>query len=100
MSLVRQFTFASFLTLLIGMVSTAAWVSNRIENGVVSNSALSAALFMDSFIAPLLQGIDKSNQLSEASQQVLGQLIDHAPLGEQVLSYKIWGNVRGKFRKR
>ena len=91
MSLVRQFALASFLTLLIGMVSTAAWVSNRIETGVVSNSALSAALFMDSFIAPLLQDMNKSNQLSEASQLALGQLIGQAPLGEQVLSYKIWG---------
>ncbi len=91
MSLVKQFAIASFFTLLIGMVSTASWVSSRIENGVVSNSALSAALFMDSFIAPLLQGIDSSNQLSEASQRALGQLIDNAPLGEQVLSYKIWG---------
>ncbi|MFK7994424.1 MAG: sensor histidine kinase [Granulosicoccus sp.] len=91
MSLVRRFTFASFLILLIGMVSTAAWVSNRIEKGVVSNSALSAALFMDSFIAPLLQGIDKSQKISDNSREVLSQLIDHSPLGEQVLSYKIWG---------
>lgn len=91
LSLVRQFAFASFLILLIGMVSTAAWVSNRIEKGVVSNSALSAALFMDSFIAPLLQGIDKSQQISDTSREVLSQLIDHSPLGEQVLSYKIWG---------
>ena len=91
MSLVRQFAITSFLTLLIGMVSTAAWVSNRIESGVVSNSALSAALFMDSFMAPLLQGLDRNKYLSDASQQALGQLIDHAPLGEQVLSYKIWG---------
>ena len=90
MSLVRQFAIASFLTLLIGMASTAKWVSNRIESGVVSNSALSAALFMDSFIAPLLQGLDQSRQLSDESRQALGELIDHAPLGEQVMSYKIW----------
>ena len=91
MSLARQFAFASFLTVLIGMVSTAAWVSNRIEKGVVSNSALSAALFMDSFIAPLLQGMDENKPLSDASRTVLSQLVDHTPLGEQVLSYKIWG---------
>lgn len=91
MSLARQFAFASFLTLLIGMVSTAVWVSDRIEKGVVNNSALSAALFMDSFIAPLLQGMDESHPLSDASRTVLSQLIDNTPLGEQVLSYKIWG---------
>ena len=91
MSLVRQFALASFLTLTIGMTTTAVWVSDRIENGVVSNSALSAALFMDSFITPLLQGLDSSNELSKASQLALSQLIDQTPLGEQVLSYKIWG---------
>lgn len=90
MSLVRQFAIASFLTVFIGMASTAMWVSSRIESGVVSNSALSAALFMDSFIAPLLQGLDQSQQLSDESRQALGELIDHAPLGEQVMSYKIW----------
>ncbi len=90
MSLVRQFAIASFLTLLVGMTSTAMWVSNRIESGVVSNSALSAALFMDSFIAPLLQDLDQSRQLSDGSRQALEKLIDHAPLGEQVMSYKIW----------
>jgi len=91
LSLARQFAIASFLILLIGMACMAAWVSNRIESGVVSNSALSAALFMDSFIAPLLQELSSQNDLSVEKQRELNRLIRQTPLGEQVVSFKIWG---------
>ena len=91
LSLARQFALASFIILSTGMVSMAAWVSSRIENGVVSNSALSAALFMDSFIAPLLQELNSGNTLSLEHQRELSQLIEQTPLGEQVEAFKIWG---------
>jgi signal transduction histidine kinase len=90
-SLVQQFALASFVILLIGMVSMGAWVTSRIESAVVRNSALSAALFMDSFVAPLLNELDEGNQLSKEHQLMLSQLIEQTPLGEQVVSFKIWG---------
>lgn len=91
LSLAKQFAFASFVILASGMLSMAAWVSSRIETGVVSNSALSAALFMDSFIAPLLAPLNTDNTLSADSQRELNELIEQTPLGEQVEAIKIWG---------
>ncbi|MFK7856659.1 MAG: sensor histidine kinase [Granulosicoccus sp.] len=57
----------------------------------MSNSALSTALFMDSFIAPLIQEMGNEGQISDENEQQLSNLIDDTPLGEQVLSFKIWG---------
>ncbi|MFK7891273.1 MAG: hypothetical protein AB8B63_10700, partial [Granulosicoccus sp.] len=91
LSLARQFALASFIILSIGMVSMAAWVSSRIESGVVSNSALSAALFMDSFIAPLLYQLNTERTLSADNQRELDLLVQNTSLGEQVESFKIWG---------
>ena len=91
LSLVKQFAVACFVILAIGMLSMAAWVSSRIETAVVSNSALSAALLMDSFIAPLLAPLDADNTLSADSQRELSELFEETPLGEQVEAYKIWG---------
>lgn len=90
LSLARQFAIASFATLTIGMLAVGSWVTHKIEQEVVHNAGVSAALFSDSFIAPLLQELSHQDQLSEHAMAELGRLIDHTSLGERVLSFKIW----------
>jgi len=90
LSLARQFALASFVILLIGMASVSAWVSHKIEIAVVHNSSVSAALYMDSFIVPLVQELEFSNELSDQTRQKLDLLISSTPLGKRVLSFKIW----------
>lgn len=90
LSLARQFVLASFIILLIGMASVSAWVSHKIEMAVVHNSSVSTALYMDSFVAPLIQELDQARELSDETRLALDDLIANTPLGERVLSFKIW----------
>lgn len=90
LSLARQFALASFVILLIGMASVSVWVSHKIEGAVVHSSSVSAALYKDSFIIPLVQELEFSNELSEQTRQELDKLISSTPLGKRVLSFKIW----------
>ncbi len=90
LSLARQFAAASFTILLLGMASVSAWVSHKIENAVVHSSSVSAALYMDSFIVPLIQELEYTNELSDQTTQTLDKLLSSTPLGKRVLSFKIW----------
>lgn len=90
LSLARQFVLASFVILLLGMASVSAWVSHKIEMAVVHNASVSTALYMDSFVAPLIQQLDSSRNLTDQTHQLLDNLLEKTPLGERVLSFKIW----------
>jgi len=90
LSLFQQFAFASFGILLIGMAGVSAWVNQKIEVAVVNSSSAAAALYMDSFIVPLVQELDYSHELSDETRQELDKLISDTPLGASVRSFKIW----------
>lgn len=90
LSLARQFALASFVVLLIGMASVSAWVSHKIEEAVIHNSSVAAALYVDSLVAPLLQELEYTNELSDQNKQELDKLLSRTPVGERVLSFKIW----------
>lgn len=66
------------------------WVSNRIEQGVVQNSANSAALYLESFISPMSEELADPNGLSEPARAALREVFFGTALGERVVSYKIW----------
>jgi hypothetical protein len=72
-------------TLLVGL-----WVSNRIEEAVVRNTANATALYMESFLSPLSQDIDKAAVLSPGAKRALDEVFTNTPLGKRVVSYKIW----------
>lgn len=90
LSLAKQFALASFVVLLIGMASVSIWVSHKIEGAVVHSSSVSAALYMDSFIVPLVQELEYTSELSDQTRQELDKLVSSTPLGQRVLSFKIW----------
>ncbi len=77
------------------MLVVGFWVASRIEQAVVQNSAVSAALFMESFISPLSQDLAEADALSEPAKRALDEIFQGTVLGERVVSYKIWkpGNL-------
>lgn len=89
-SLAWRFATAGGLVMLIAAIVVAVWVSGRIEAVVVRNTANSTALFMESFIAPLMQDLTKANELSRDSRLEIGRLIKETALGERVVSFKLW----------
>ena len=90
LTLPGQFLVAGAIVMIVAMVLVGNWVSRRIEESVVQNSAASAALFMESFISPLSQELAETDTLSPPARQALAEMFDGTALGERVVSYKIW----------
>ncbi|TYO88862.1 sensor histidine kinase [Oceanicella actignis] len=92
----RRRTLAAQFALVGGVVMAAAtlvagfWVSERIEHGVLRNSANATAHYMESVISPLSQELARSDRLSEDSRRALRRIFEETPLGARVVSYKIW----------
>lgn len=74
----------------MGMLTIGAWVSNEIEDSVTRNSAISAALYMESFIAPLSQELARDELLSSESRAQLLDLLREPSVAERIVSVKIW----------
>ncbi len=91
LNLARQFLLVSFFILLAGMLIIGAWVGEQIEIGVVNRTAAVTALYVDSFIAPHLQDLARSDQLDAGHLASLGSLLDGTPLGQRIVAFKVWG---------
>jgi signal transduction histidine kinase len=90
LTLPGQFLVAGAIVMIGAMIFVGNWVSQRIEDAVVFNSASSAALFMESFISPLSQELADNDTLSPPARQALAEIFNGTALGERVVSYKIW----------
>jgi signal transduction histidine kinase len=91
LSLARQFLLMSFLILCMGMIIIGVWVGRQIEIGVANRTAAVTALYVDSFIAPHLQGLAHTDQLNSEHLDALGSLIGGTPLGQRIVAFKVWG---------
>ncbi len=89
-SLAQQFATAAAAVLLFGMAILGFWVSERIKQGVMHNSAASGALFMDSHIAPLVQELATGGEISQSYRAELDRTLTHAAISNRVSAIKIW----------
>ncbi len=89
-SLATQFAVAGGVVMLIAMLIVGRWVATRIEAGVVRNTANATAQYMESFISPLSQDLAKSDSLSPVARRALAEIFADTPLGERVVSFKLW----------
>lgn len=89
-TLTRQFLFAGSFVLLGGMFMIGFWVTERIEQGVTRNTATSAALYMASFVAPLVQELAHTDRVTAKTQAKLDAILKDTDLGRKVVSFKIW----------
>ncbi|MEQ1697155.1 MAG: sensor histidine kinase [Hyphomicrobiaceae bacterium] len=91
LSLAHQFVACASLVLLPAMLVIGLWVSQRIEDSVTQRAGASAALYMESFVEPLMQELATRESLSPENSAALGRLLKETPLGHRVLTFKIWG---------
>ncbi|MGB5557567.1 MAG: ATP-binding protein [Paracoccaceae bacterium] len=89
-SLATRFALTGGIVMLIAMLVAGRWVSARIEEGVVRNTANATAQYMESFISPLSQDLADANTLSPGARRALEEIFIDTPLGERVVSFKIW----------
>lgn len=90
LSLATQFTIVAAIVIGIIMAVLGRWVSARIESGVITNTAASAALYMDRFVEPYVQELATGANLSTASQNALTELVKTKGFGERIVAVKIW----------
>jgi signal transduction histidine kinase len=89
-SLARQFILVAFGVLLVGMFTLGTWVAKRIESGVAEIAAASAALYLNSLLAPHLQELASGNSLSVSRMETLNRAIEGAASRMNITSIKIW----------
>lgn len=90
LSLAAQFVIAGSIVLVVGMAIIGFWVTQQIEGGVTRNTAASTALYMESFVAPLVQDLAEADRLSPDTQSKLDKLLQGNVLGRRIISFKIW----------
>lgn len=90
LSLVRRFSIAGGVVLLAGSLIIGSWVARKIESGVTQNTAVATALYMESFVAPVAQALVSADRLPPAAARRLDRVFRNTPLGERVVSYKLW----------
>ncbi|HNN13669.1 MAG TPA: ATP-binding protein [Anaerolineales bacterium] len=89
-SLIKRFTYASFIVMLVGMAGIGYWIGEKIEVGVIRESAATTALYMDSFIAPHVQELAVSGMIASDHMEALNHLFSQNNLGQRTISIKIW----------
>jgi signal transduction histidine kinase len=89
-SLARQFILVAFGVLLVGMFTLGTWVAKRIESGVAEIAAASAALYLNSLLAPHLQELASGSSLSASRMETLNRAIEGAASRMNITSIKIW----------
>jgi signal transduction histidine kinase len=90
LSLAHRFMIASLVILVGGMIGLGEWVGQQIEQGVIHRTAATTALFVDSFIAPNLQELSRSDTLTPGHTATLNRLLEETPLGQQIVFFKVW----------
>jgi signal transduction histidine kinase len=95
LSLSQRFMLGSLVILLAGMIGIGVWVQQQIVTGVIRRTGATTALYVDSFVAPQVQELGESEELSPAHRDALSQLLTNTPLGAQIVVIKIW-DTRGK----
>lgn len=81
---------ASLLILILGMAGIGAWITSQIEEGVVHRTAETAAVYVDTAVAPHLQELATQTEISAAQKQQLDALLNNTPLGDQIFAFKVW----------
>lgn len=95
LSFSTRFMLASLVILLVGMFGIGAWVEQQIETGVIHRTGATTALYVDSFVAPNLQELGFSDELNPEHVELLRNLLDNTPMGQQIVAFKVW-NTRGR----
>ena len=86
----HRFALTGSVVALAGMLLIGGLVGSRIESSVVRNAAISSAVYMESFIAPLSQELAGTEALSPRTIRRMDRLLAEPPLSDRVLSAKIW----------
>ena len=89
-TLAQRFMLASLIILIAGMAGIGVWIGNEIKNGVIHRTGATTALYVDSFVAPILQELGSTGTLSPEHHEQLDKLLQDTPMGQQIVTFRVW----------
>jgi signal transduction histidine kinase len=95
LSLFQRFTLIALAILVLGTFGIGWWLGEQINAGVMRESGSTAALYMDSFIAPNLQELSDAKSLTPQHIWTLSHLLSQTELGRQIVTFKVWDQKGG-----
>ncbi|MBI5652048.1 MAG: hypothetical protein HZC40_16650 [Chloroflexi bacterium] len=90
LSLAQQFVLTSFIILVCLMFAVGWWVARQIEVGVINRTAGQTALYVDSFIDPVLQETIQGAMPTSEHKAKLSRLVEETELGKHIVAFKVW----------
>ena len=90
MSLARRFLLANLVVVVAASVAVGAWTGLQVESGVIGRTAAMTGLYIESFVEPGLASLATGTSLTTAEIAALDSLVDSTPLGEKVVSFRVW----------
>jgi len=89
-TLAQRFMLASLIILIVGMAGIGIWVGDQIKNGVIHRTGATTALYVDSFVAPILQELGSTGTLSPQRHEQLDKLLQDTSMGQQIVTFRVW----------
>lgn len=86
----QRFLLASLVILVTGMAAIGAWITSQIESNVILQTAETAAVYVDSAVAPYLQNLETGEEIGAEGTRQLDELFQTTRIGEQIPSFKVW----------
>jgi signal transduction histidine kinase len=90
LSLARRYLLLSFVFVVIGGGVVALALGQLIETSAINRTTAVTALYVESFVAPELQTLATGPDLSQADIASLQHLLTDTPLGDAVVSFRVW----------
>lgn len=90
LSLWGRYNLASLSVLLLSMLLTGWWVGAQIRQGVIHRTAATTALYVENFLVMQLQELGSAQSLSPERVAAIQKLLATTPLGQEIVSVKIW----------
>ena len=88
LSLARRYLLVSLVFVVIGGGVVALALGQLIETSAINRTTSVTALYVESFVAPELQTLATSPNLSQAEIDSLQRLLTDSPLGQAVVSFR------------
>ncbi len=87
----RVFAFVSMIILIAGMLITGWWLSSQIQSNVIHRTTETSALYIESFVAPLISGTESNQPLPAPQAAALDATLSGTPLGREIVAFIVWG---------
>jgi len=93
MPLARRYLLVSLVFVVIGGGVVAFALGQLIESSAINRTTSVTALYVDSFVAPELQTLATSPNLTPSEIASLQHLLSDSPLATKVVSFRIWSTT-------